>query len=89
MKNYAHYDHSGEKKLAHIPDGLETILAIYQNQFDQGVTILKSYEESLPLVLCYPDELNQVWTNLIYNALQAIENQGTLMIDVKQQQGSV
>jgi two-component system, NtrC family, sensor kinase len=89
LKNYAHYDHSEEKKLAHIPDGLETVLAIYQNQFDQGVTVVKYYEDSLPLVLCYADELNQVWTNLIYNALQAMENQGTLTIDVKQQEGSV
>jgi two-component system, NtrC family, sensor kinase len=51
--------------------------------------VVKYYEDSLPLVLCYADELNQVWTNLIYNALQAMENQGTLTIDVKQQKDSV
>jgi two-component system, NtrC family, sensor kinase len=38
----------------------------------------------LPPILCYPDELNQVWTNLIHNALQAMEYRGTLKIDVAQ-----
>jgi two-component system, NtrC family, sensor kinase len=36
-------------------------------------------------VLCYTDELNQVWTNLIHNALQAMNNQGTLIIDTTRQ----
>ncbi|HEY9708899.1 MAG TPA: ATP-binding protein, partial [Oculatellaceae cyanobacterium] len=39
----------------------------------------------LPPVLCYPDALNQVWTNLIHNALQAMNYRGTLIIDVMQQ----
>jgi signal transduction histidine kinase len=36
-------------------------------------------------VLCYPDELNQVWTNLLHNALQAMGHKGVLKIDVKHQ----
>jgi signal transduction histidine kinase len=45
------------------------------------VEVIRHYAE-LPPVLCYPDELNQVWTNLIHNALQAMNYQGTLTIDV-------
>jgi signal transduction histidine kinase len=82
LKSYARYDSTGEKVEAHITDGIETVLTLYQNQFKQGIEVVKHYEESLPSILCYPDELNQVWTNLIHNALQAMNNKGTLTINV-------
>ncbi|MDM8560608.1 response regulator [Candidatus Parabeggiatoa sp. HSG14] len=88
LKNFAHYDHSGEKTKANITDGIETVLTLYQSQFKHKIEIIKHYA-SLPLILCYPDELNQVWTNLIHNALQAMEYQGTLTIDVKLQDNQV
>jgi signal transduction histidine kinase len=56
-------------------------LTLYQNQLKQGVQVIRNYAK-LPPVLCYPDELNQVWTNLIHNALQAMEYRGTLSIEV-------
>ncbi len=85
LKSYARYDSTGEKVEAHITDGIETVLTLYQNQFKQGIEVVKHYEESLPSILCYPDELNQVWTNLIHNALQAMNNKGTLTINVIRQ----
>ena len=81
LKTYARYDQSVEMKLANLIEGIETILTLYQNQLKQGVEVIRSYGE-LPPVLCYPDELNQVWTNLIHNALQAMENRGILTINV-------
>ncbi|MFQ3584917.1 MAG: ATP-binding protein [Cyanobacteriota bacterium] len=36
--------------------------------------------QPLPEILCYPDELNQVWTNLIHNAIQAMEGKGQLQV---------
>ena len=36
--------------------------------------------EEIPEIQCFPDELNQVWTNLIHNSLQAMKNEGTLTI---------
>jgi signal transduction histidine kinase len=85
LKNYARYDATGEKVQVNIPEGIETVLTLYYNQLKQGVETIKNYQPELPAVPCYPDELNQVWTNLIHNALQAMENQGTLRIDAKQQ----
>lgn len=85
LKNYAHHDSCEAKKLINIIDGIETVLILYQNYLKQGVEVLRNYQQNLPLILCYPDELNQVWTNLIHNALQAMENQGVLQIEVKQQ----
>ncbi|GAB4198428.1 MAG: hypothetical protein Fur006_48170 [Coleofasciculaceae cyanobacterium] len=87
LKSYARYDTFGEKVEINITDGIETALTLYQNQLKQGVEVIRNYQERLPLILCYTDELNQVWTNLIQNALQAIENRGTIKIDVRQQEG--
>lgn len=81
LKTYAHYEQSGQKTQANLTQGIETILTLYQNHLKQGVNVIKNYAE-LPPILCYPDELNQVWTNLIHNALQAMDNRGTLTIDV-------
>lgn len=81
LKTYARYDQSGEMTQANLTEGIETVLTLYQNQLKKGVELMRDYAE-LPPVLCYPDELNQVWTNLIHNALQAMDYQGTLTIDV-------
>jgi signal transduction histidine kinase len=37
-----------------------------------------------PIVLCYIDEINQVWTNIIFNAIQVMKNHGTLMLTSRQ-----
>ncbi|MEK0190918.1 ATP-binding protein [Microcoleus anatoxicus] len=81
LKTYAHYEHSGQRTQANLTEGIETVLTIYQNHLKQGVKVIRNYAE-LPPLLCYPDELNQVWINLIHNALQAMDNRGTLTIDV-------
>ena len=46
--------------------------------------MIRHYEPLEP-VLCYPDELSQVWTNLLHNAMQAMEYKGTLTITVRKQ----
>ncbi|MDY6936464.1 MAG: AAA family ATPase [Cyanobacteriota bacterium] len=84
LKTYAHDDRSSQKVEAQIIDGIETILILYNAQLKQGIEIVRNYEENLPSILCYPDELNQVWTNLIHNAIQAMNNQGKLTIRVGQ-----
>ena len=82
LKSYVHFDHSGQKLRADIVEGLETVLTLYHNQLKHGIQVIKHYSE-LPPILCYPDELNQVWTNLIHNAIQAMEGKGTLEIAVE------
>ncbi|MFB8789866.1 MAG: ATP-binding protein [Potamolinea sp.] len=86
LKTYSRYDSTGQKRYTlRFTEGIETILTLYQNQLKHGVEVIRNYQAELPAVWCYPDELNQVWTNLIDNALQAMKNKGTLKIDVKQQ----
>jgi len=84
LKTYARYDHSGEMIPANLTEGMETVLTLYYNQLKHGVDVIRHYNE-LPPVTCYPDELNQVWTNLIHNALHAMDNKGTLTIEIQQQ----
>lgn len=88
LKNYARYDQSNERISADVRDGLETVLTLYHNQLKQGVEVIRDYED-IPQVPCYPDELNQVWTNLVHNALQAMEYKGTLEIGVHQQNSHI
>ncbi|MBE9119162.1 transporter substrate-binding protein [Lusitaniella coriacea LEGE 07157] len=81
LKNYSHSDSSEAMTESDIIQGIETILTLYENLLKQGVEIIKSYED-IPTVFCYPDRLNQVWTNLIHNAIQAMDNKGRLYISV-------
>ena len=82
LKSYARYDFGTEKTEGDLIKGIETVLTLYYNQIKKGVDVIKNYQE-LPPILCYPDELTQVWTNLIHNALQAMNYQGKLRIDVE------
>ena len=88
LKSYARYDQSGNKVVANIQDGLETVLTLYYNQLKHGVDVIRQFEP-VPPILCYPDELNQVWTNIIHNALQAMENKGTLVIGLDKQEQNI
>jgi signal transduction histidine kinase len=81
LKSYSHKDHAGNKQKANIINGIETVLIIYQNYLKQGIDIVKDYED-IPEILCYLDELNQVWTNLIHNSIQAMNNKGIIWINV-------
>jgi signal transduction histidine kinase len=49
-----------------------------------GVSVVKEFDKSLPKIPAYPAELNQVWTNVIDNALQAMDGAGTLTVRTAQ-----
>jgi signal transduction histidine kinase len=85
LKTFSRYDDSGQMTLVSLKDSLETVLTIYNNQIKQGITLEKDIDE-LENICCFADELNQVWTNLIYNSLQAMKNQGILKISLKESQ---
>ncbi|MEK7990900.1 MAG: ATP-binding protein [Thiotrichaceae bacterium] len=79
LKSYARYGQSSKKIQANIIDGIETVLTLYHNQLKQGVDVVRQYQ-TIPVIWCYPDELNQLWSNLVHNALQAMDNKGKLII---------
>jgi signal transduction histidine kinase len=79
LKSYARFDQSGEKQLVSLTEGIETVLELYHSKLKQGVEVIRNYE-TIPEFWGYPDELVQVWTNLIHNAIQAMDGKGTLEI---------
>jgi len=88
LKSYARFDDSGHKIESDITEGIEVVLTLYHNQLKQGIEVIRRYEE-VPPVPCYPDELNQVWTNLIHNAIQSMEGRGILDIAVSLENGRI
>jgi len=82
LKSFSRVDATGEMIDVNLQDNMETVLTIYQGQIKQGTELVRHYEE-LPPLRCLPDELNQVWTNLIHNALQAMNYKGTLTIGIR------
>lgn len=88
LKKYSHYDHSGQKSLTNLQKDIENILTLYHNQLKVGIEIKREYIE-IPPFLGFPDELNQVWTNLIHNALHAMDYKGTISIGLKASEAEV
>ncbi|MEE3717688.1 PAS domain S-box protein [Tumidithrix elongata RA019] len=84
LKAYSHQSQNNEKSLAKISDGIEVALTLYHNRLKQGIEVIRNYQE-VPDILCDPDELTQVWVNLIDNAIYAMGQVGTLKISIAQQ----
>jgi len=79
IKEYSHMDQMPEQEVD-VHDGLETTLVVLRHQLKQGVSIVREYDRTLPKVCAHPGELNQVWTNLIDNAVDAMNGKGELRI---------
>jgi signal transduction histidine kinase len=60
--------------------GLDATLVMLGGKIRPGITVVKDYDPDLPQVPAYAGELNQVWTNLIVNALDAMAGEGTLTV---------
>ncbi len=79
LKGYSHLDQA-EMIETDVHDGIETTLTILRSQIRYGVEVERRYGR-LPLITANTHELNQVWTNLIHNALQAMNGRGRLTIE--------
>ncbi|MFD2111030.1 sensor histidine kinase [Thiorhodococcus fuscus] len=87
LKSFSRHDASGKRSETDLRQNIETVLTLYHNQIKQNTELVFRYAEIPPLP-CYPDELCQVWTNLIHNALQAMDCRGTLRIDLAAENGA-
>ena len=79
IKNYSYMDR-GEIQSVDLHEGLDNTLKILHHKLKYGVTVNKEYSKDLPQVSVYGGELNQVWTNLIDNAIDAMDGKGELTI---------
>ena len=81
LKKYIHRTPDGEKTATDLSDNIETVITLNHNNLKKGVEVIKNYQP-IPFIKAYPDELNQVWNNLITNAIHAMNNNGKLTIDI-------
>jgi signal transduction histidine kinase len=79
MKDYSHLDKAPLEEID-VHSGLENTLVIFSHKFKKGVKVVRDYGHNLPKVCARSGELNQVWTNIIHNAVDAMGDQGTLTI---------
>ncbi|MBN4059148.1 PAS domain S-box protein [Endomicrobium sp. AH-315-J14] len=81
LKNFARLDES-EQKMADLHEGLDNTLMLVRHELKRGVKIEKNYGE-LPEILCFPNQLNQVFMNILVNAIHAMDHKGTITITTR------
>ncbi|HEY3262296.1 MAG TPA: ATP-binding protein [Pseudonocardiaceae bacterium] len=79
VRSYSQVDRASRQHVD-VTDGLDSTLVMLSHKLRKGVTIVREYGADVPRVEAYPGELNQVWTNLIDNALDAMGGAGTLRV---------
>lgn len=80
LKSYAYRQDNEDMVPINLAENLDMILTLYANQLKHGVDLVVDYGQNISRVMAFPDELSQVWTNIITNALQAINYQGRMEV---------
>lgn len=83
VKNFTFMDKNSDRQLIDIHSGIRNTLTMLNYKLRKGnITLIENYDPSLPKIKVFPGELNQVWTNIIDNAIDAMEvnNKGNLTI---------
>jgi PAS domain S-box-containing protein len=84
LKTYTYMDQAPVQSVD-LREGLENTLIILHNKLKRGVTVVREYAEDLPVIEAYASELNQVWTNIIDNAIDAMDGEGTLIVRTRRE----
>jgi signal transduction histidine kinase len=79
IKRYSYMDQAAMQEV-NLRDDLEDTLKIFGHWLKKGITVKRDYDQSAPRVCAYGSELNQVWTNLIDNAIDAMNGNGELRV---------
>jgi len=79
MKAYTYLDQAPLLEVD-LHEGLENTLVIMQHKLKRGVTVKREYAQGLPPIEAYASELNQVWTNIIDNAVDAMDGNGEIIL---------
>jgi signal transduction histidine kinase len=84
LKSYSYVSKEEKFEAVNLDQNIQSILTIYHNLLKHGIQVIKNYQE-VPPIPAIPDQLGQVWANLIHNAIQAMRGLGTLTIDISLQ----
>ena len=79
VRSYSQLDRAS-LQLADVAEGLESTLVMLGHKLDDRVTVVRDFDPAVPRIEVMAGELNQVWTNLIDNAIDAMEAAGTLRV---------
>ncbi len=88
VKSYSHMDRAS-LQATQVSQGLDSTLVMLNHKLADGVTVVREYGGDVPLIEANVGELNQVWTNLIDNAVDAMGGQGTLRVCTRAEPGHV
>ena len=88
VKEYTYMD-QGPQQEVDIHAGLDNTLLILNHRLKHGVEVVREYDRSLPRICAHGSELNQVWTNLIVNAIDAMGGKGELRIRTSRERDGV
>jgi signal transduction histidine kinase len=88
VKSYSQLDRASMQQ-TQIAEGLESTLVMLAHRMPEGVTIVRDHGSDVPPIEALAAELNQVWTNLIANALDAMGDRGTLRVSTRMEKGAV
>lgn len=88
VKSYSYMDQAPLQDV-NVHDGIESTLTMLQHKLKKAdITIIREYDSNLPHINAIGNELNQVWTNLIDNAIDSIGSHGTILIRTKNERNS-
>jgi signal transduction histidine kinase len=79
VRSYSQLDRAALQPVD-VADGLDSTLVILGHKLRDGVTVVREYGAGVPRIEAWAGELNQVWTNLIDNAVDAMDGVGTLRV---------
>jgi signal transduction histidine kinase len=82
LKSYARVEHGEACQAVDLRESLETVLALYGAQIGRGIEIERDFA-ALPALQGHADQLVQVWTNLVHNAVQAMQGKGRLGLSTR------
>jgi signal transduction histidine kinase len=82
IKSYSQMDRASHQRVD-VREGLESTLLVMGPRLRPGITVVRDWGSDVPLVDGMPGELNQVWTNLVDNAVDAMEGVGTLTVTTR------
>jgi len=88
LKSYSHLDQAPVQNLD-LHQGLDDAITLLRSRLEPGVVVLREYAEALPTVPAYGSELNQVWTSLVTNAVDAMDGAGILTLRTRAEDTSV
>lgn len=79
VRSYSQMDRASRQRVL-VTEGLDNTVVMLGHKLTDGITVVRDYAPDLPMIDAYPGELNQVWTNLIDNAADAMAGSGSLTI---------